>query len=111
MLSISGLKKFYFLPRFHDMRCKAPRIFEIIRGRYHRDPMNGDVYIFMSKDRRKVKMIHFENHAYYLHEKSFEEGYRFVRLEFKDGVTVYKIEWKSLVAVLESPVVTSLKLQ
>ena len=49
MLSISGLKNFYYLPTFHDMRCKAPRISEIIRSRYHRDPHNGDVYIFMSK--------------------------------------------------------------
>ena len=38
MLSISGLKNFYFLPTFHDMRCKDPRISEIIRSRYHRDP-------------------------------------------------------------------------
>ena len=30
------------------MRCKAPRIFEIIRAKHHRDPLNGDVYIFMS---------------------------------------------------------------
>ena len=29
MLTISGLKNFYFLPSFHDMRCKAPRISEI----------------------------------------------------------------------------------
>lgn len=110
MLSITGLKNFYFLPYFHDMRCKAPRIFEIIRNRYHRDPMNGDVYIFMSKNRRKVKMIHFENHAYYLHEKSFTDGYQFIKLIFDDGVPLYKIEWKSLVAVLESPVITTLRL-
>lgn len=108
MLTINGLRNFYFLPHFHDMRCKAPRISEIIRSRYHRDPFNGDVYIFMSKDRRKVKMIHFENHAYYLHEKSFTDGYRFIRLEFKDNVLVYKIEWKSLVSVLESPVIKSI---
>ena len=58
-----------FLPGLHDMRCKAPRIFEIIRTKYHRDPLNGDVYSFMSKDQTKVKMIHYENHAYYVHEK------------------------------------------
>lgn len=45
MLTITGLKNFYYLPSFHDMRCKAPRISEIIRSRYHRDPHNGDVYI------------------------------------------------------------------
>lgn len=49
MLSINGLHNFYYLPELHDMRCKAQRIAEIIRGRYHRDPLNGDVYMFMSR--------------------------------------------------------------
>jgi hypothetical protein len=40
MLTLSGLKKFYFLPNFHDMRCKAPRVAEIVRNKYHRDPLN-----------------------------------------------------------------------
>ena len=65
MLSINGLHNFYYLPELHDMRCKAQRICEIIRGRYHRDPLNGDVYMFMSKDQRKVRMIHYERNAYY----------------------------------------------
>ncbi|WP_239469711.1 hypothetical protein, partial [Bacteroides caecigallinarum] len=33
MLSINGLHNFYYLPELHDMRCKAQRICEIIRGR------------------------------------------------------------------------------
>ena len=110
MLTISGLKNFYYLPTFHDMRCKAPRISEIIRSRYHRDPLQGDVYIFMSKDQKKVKMIHCERHAYYLHEKSFTNGYRFMRIELEEGITVYKIDWQSLVSVLESPVIKSIRL-
>ena len=111
MLSIKGLRNFYFMPRFHDMRCKARRISEIIRARYHRDPLNGDVYMFMSRDQTKVKMIHYENHAFYVHEKSFVKGYKFVKIVIKDDVPVYKIEWKSLVAILESPVIRSISLQ
>ena len=84
MLSINGLHNFYYLPELHDMRCKAQRICEIIRGRYHRDPLNGDVYMFMSKDQRKVRMIHYERNAYYLHEKSFIKGYKFMKIERKD---------------------------
>ena len=110
MLTISGLKNFYYLPTFHDMRCKAPRVSEIIRSRYHRDPLQGDVYIFMSKDQKKVKLIHYERHAYYLHEKSFTNGYRFMRIELEEGITVYKIDWQSLVSVLESPVIKSIRL-
>ncbi len=96
MLSINGLHNFYYLPELHDMRCKVQRICEIIRGRYHRDPLNGDVYMFMSKDQRKVRMIHYERNAYYLHEKSFIKGYKFMKIERKDDETVYKIDWKDL---------------
>lgn len=35
------------------MRCKAERISEIIRRKFNRDPYNGDVYIFMSKEQKK----------------------------------------------------------
>ena len=111
MLSINGLHNFYYLPHLHDRRCKSPRIFEIIRAKYHRDPLNGDVYIFMSKDQRKVKMVHYENHAFYVHEKSFTKDYKFVKIVLKDDVTIYKIEWKNLVSVLESPVIKSISLK
>ena len=55
-------------------------------------------------------MIHYERHAYYLHEKSFTDGYRFMRIELQEDTTVYRIDWKSLVAVLESPVIRSIRL-
>lgn len=111
MLTISGLKNFYFVPEFTDMRCKAPRLLEIIHRRFGRDPYNGDVYLFMSKDRKKLRMIHFEDHAYYLHEKSFIDGYKYMRLEYDDdGRKVYKIDWKDLVVLLQSPVIESLKI-
>ena len=57
MLSINGLHNFYYLPELHDMRCKAQRIAEIIRGRYHRDPLNGDVYMFMSGGEEELQAL------------------------------------------------------
>lgn len=39
-------------------RCKTQRICEIIRGRYQCNFLNGDIYMFMSNDQRKVRMIH-----------------------------------------------------
>ncbi len=92
------------------MRCKSRRIAGIIKSRYNRDPYNGDVYIFMSKDCKRIKMIHYENHAYYLHEKTFTDGYRFMRIELQNDVPVYKMDWKNLVAVLESPVIKAIQM-
>ena len=73
MLTISDLKSFYFVSTFTDMRCKGPCLLEIIHRCFGRDPYNEYVYLFMSKDRNKLRMIHFEDHAYYLHEKSFTD--------------------------------------
>lgn len=56
MLTISGLKNFYYLPHFHDMRYGYSCILEIIRMSYHRDPYKGDVYFFMSKNERSVRI-------------------------------------------------------
>lgn len=113
MLTISGLKNFYYIPGVTDMRCGYNRLLQIVKHMTHHDPYNGDVFVFMSKDRRKVKMVHFENHAYYIHEKVFTNGYRFMLLEYRDenGVTSYRMDWKDLVAVLESPVVKTLRLR
>lgn len=55
MLAISGLKNFYYLPVFHDMLCKVPRVSEIIRSRYHGDPLSGDVYILYQNIKRKLR--------------------------------------------------------
>ena len=113
MLTISGLKRFYYIPGVTDMRCGYSRLLQIVKQMTHHDPYNGDVFVFMSKDRRKVKMVHFENHAYYIHEKVFTNGYSFMLLEYKDenGLKSYRMDWKDLVAVLESPVVKKLRLK
>ena len=47
---------------------------------------------------------------YYLHEKSFIKGYKFMKIERKDDVTVYKIDWKDLVTILETPIITSIRI-
>jgi hypothetical protein len=53
MLTISSLKNFYYLPTFHDMPCKSPRISEIIRSRYHRYPLQGGRLHFHVKRRKE----------------------------------------------------------
>ena len=47
---------------------------------------------------------------YYLHEKSFIKDYKFMKIECKDDVTVYKIDWKDLVTILETPIITSIRI-
>ena len=111
MLTISGLKRFYFVPGINDMRCGAPRLLEIVRQKHRLNTENGDVFIFMSKNQRTVKMGNFEENAYYVHQKTFIYGYKFMKLNFVEQKPVYSIDWKDLVAVLESPVIKQLTIK
>jgi len=79
MLTISGLKKFYFVPDINDMRCGAHRLLQIVKHKHHLQTDNGDVFIFMSKNHRTVKMVNFEENAYYVHQKTFANGYTFMK--------------------------------
>ena len=40
-------------------------------------------------------MVRFENHAYYIHEKVFTNGYSFMLLEYRDenGLKSYRMDW------------------
>jgi hypothetical protein len=111
MLSVSGINRFYFLRDFHDMRCKYDRVRSIIRQQLNREPQEDDVFIMMSKNRRLVRLFHYDFRSCSLHEKRFHPGYQFMKVEHEGDQTVYRIDWKDVLALLESPVVKTLKIR
>lgn len=111
MLSVTGLNQFYYLRDFTDMRCKHSRVLSIIREQLHREPNDGDVFIVMSRDRRIVRLFTYDNRSYSLFEKKFVSGYKFMKVEREGGELVYRIDWKDVVLLLESPIVKTLKIK
>lgn len=111
MLSITGLNHFYYLCDFTDMRCKHSRILSVIREQLHREPNTGDICIVMSKNRRIVRMFAYDHRSYSLFEKKFVAGHQFMKIEFHGDDTVYKIDWKDVVLLLESPIVKTLNIR
>lgn len=110
-MNVSGHNRFYYLRNFHDMRCKYERVRSIIRQQFNREPEAGDIFIMMSKNRRLVRLFNYDRRSYSLHEKRFQPGYQFLRVEREGEENVYKIDWKDVVTLLESPVVKTLKIK
>lgn len=108
MLDISGLQRFYYIRDFHDMRCKYDRVLSVIREQFHREPQKDEVFIILSKDRRKVRLFNYDRRSSSLYEKRFSAGYRFMRVEKAGEETFYSIEWKDVVLLLENAVVNKL---
>lgn len=111
MLSVTGINHFYYLRDFTDMRCKHSRVLSVIREQLHREPVGGDIFIVMSRDRRIVRLFAYDNRSYSLHEKKFVAGHQFMRVEREGDEKVYRIDWKDVVLLLENPIVKTLKIR
>ena len=51
----------------------------------------------------------FKNHAYDLHERTFSNEYRFKKIVLREGIPTYKMDWKIVMIVLESPVIRQIR--
>ena len=56
-------------------------------------------------------MVNFEESAYYVHQKTFANGYTLMKLKIVEEKPVYSIDCKDLVAVLESPGIKQLTIK
>lgn len=108
MLDISGLQRFYYIRDFHDMRCKYDRVMSVIREQFHREPKKDEVFIIMSKDRRKVRIFNYDRRSASLFEKRFSANYKFMKVEKEGGEIFYSIAWKDVVMLLENVVISKL---
>lgn len=110
MLNITGINDFYYLRDFHDMRCKYDRVLSIIRAQLHRDPEEGEIFIMMSRDYRTVRLFEYDRRSFQMREKRLKPDYRFMKVTYSGGEPVFSIDWNDVVALLESPVLKTLRI-
>ncbi len=111
MLNISGLQRFYYIRNFHDTRCKYDRILSIVHEQFRREPQKDEIFIIMSKDRRKVRMFNFDRHSATLFERRFSSGYKFMKVEYEGGEPFFSISWKDVALLLANAVVNKLRIK
>lgn len=108
MLDINGLQRFWYVRNFHDMRCKYDRVLSIIREQFHREPQKDEVFIIMSKDRRKVRLFNYDRRSAMLFEKRFSRHYKFMQVVHEGEESFYTISWKDVAILLENALMNKL---
>ena len=111
MLALTGSLRYYFVEGVTDMRLGQYRLCRVIEQLLHRNPYNGDVFIFMNKSRRVIKIIRYDNEAYILYVKALDRDLKFMKIKSDmpvipqngDGVH-YQIKLKHLALLLSCPV-------
>ena len=66
-----------------DMRLGIDRLAEKIREELKRPPLSGGYFVFLSRNRRKVRILYWDRDGYAMWQKRLEAGS--FRVELKDG--------------------------
>jgi transposase len=65
----------YFIYRSGcDMRKGYDGLSGIVRNEWKKDPLSGDVFIFLSKHRNKIKLLYWQNDGFVIYSKRLEKG-------------------------------------
>ena len=65
------------------------------------NPTNGDVYIFVGKSRRIMKLLHWERGGYVMYYKRLEQGRFHPRIFLREGFGFRSMRWDELVLLME----------
>lgn len=107
MLAITGCITLWYVSSVTNMRYGKYRLFAEVES-LGKNPYTGEAYVFLSKDRRTLKIIRFKNHKRFLYDITYEKGYKFMQPVFEGNTLLYELDFKYLAALLECPVVKSI---
>ena len=83
-----------------DMRMGVNRMSGLVRS-FGLDPTNGDVYIFVGRTRKVMKILHWEYGGYVMYYKRLERGRFHPRIFLRRGIGFRSMKWSELVLLME----------
>lgn len=83
-----------------DMRMGFDSLSGLVRNKLGRDPLSGDVFVFINRQRNCVKLLRWEPGGFILYYKRLEMG-AFELPEYEPGNVDYKIGWSEMMMIIE----------
>jgi transposase len=108
MLTISNAYRYYLYVKTADMRKSIDGLSGIVQGEYPLTPLSGDVFIFISGARNRIKLLHWQGDGFALYYKRLEKGtYESPKVE--PGNTLVKLKAQELLLIIEGISLLSVK--
>lgn len=74
MLSLSVHQRYYLFRGHADMRKGFDSLCGIVRDHLQKDPLGGDVFVFINRRRNQIKLLCWEGDGFMLFYKRLEKG-------------------------------------
>ncbi|MCQ2205147.1 MAG: IS66 family insertion sequence element accessory protein TnpB [Bacteroidales bacterium] len=83
----------YFLCRYPiRFGSGIDRLYHIVVSEAHMSPMDGDAFVFFSKDRKQVKILRWDMDGFLLYQKRLAKG-RFELPDFNEETGCFELSW------------------
>jgi transposase len=103
----SGMSYFYYRGQA-DMRKSFDALSGLVKDEMKREPLSGEVFVFISKQRNRVKLLHWEAGGFVLYYKRLESG-TFELPVFDPDTSSFRIKWSALMMMIEGISVQRIK--
>jgi len=100
MFSLTGNLQYYLCTGATDMRKGFDSLSGVVRSQMGRDPLSGEVFIFVNRGRTTVKLLHWEHGGLVVYHKRLESG-QFERPVYNDKQNAFQMRWSELVMMIE----------
>lgn len=108
MFALTESMNYYLCPHYVDMRKGIYSLYQLVKSEMKRNPLSGEVFLFFSKSRGMVKILHWENGGFVLYQKKLEQG-TFEIPRFNPSSGQYEMAWTTFVLIMEGVSVRSAK--
>lgn len=98
MFSLNDSMRYWLYTEPTDMRKSFHTLSGLVRDRMERNPLDGDVYIFINRHRNRMKLLHWEPGGLVLYSKMLERGTFGRASGLRDDGSM---AWRDLVMVVE----------
>jgi transposase len=100
MFSINASQQFYLCTTATDMRKGFDSLCGLVSGEMGRDPLSGEVFIFINRPRTVIKLHHWERGGLVIYHKRLERG-RFSLPLYEPENRSFSLSWHDLVLMTE----------
>ena len=74
ILSFSDRYRYFVYGSQCDMRKGFDGLSGLVRSEFEMDPLLGDVFIFLSRSRNRIKILHWQGDGFCIYSKRLEKG-------------------------------------
>ena len=100
MFTLGESHCFHLYSQPTDMRKSFDSLCGIVRNELSQSPISGDVFVFINKNRNKMKLLHWGGSSFVLYYKRLEGGV-FEQFDYGIKTGSYQLDYPQLVMLVD----------